>query len=118
VKILTISRKLWARGGEPKNTLYTDLLNTNGTMCCLGFAAKQLCGADYDDIRRKGQPRSVPRVFMEKLRWLLGVKPRSNSRDARALMVLNDKVSIDEKARENGIAAIFKKHGVRVRFVQ
>ena len=49
---LTIDRSKWARG---KNNGLSALLNDDGNMCCLGFAAIQITGLTPDDIQGFGQ---------------------------------------------------------------
>lgn len=49
---LVIDRNRWARG--KKNGL-SSLLNDDGNMCCLGFAALQITGLSETDIQGFGQ---------------------------------------------------------------
>lgn len=52
---LTIDRTRWARGGKNGQAA---LLNTGGTMCCLGFACRAL-GLEEAEIREEGDPDEV-----------------------------------------------------------
>ncbi len=49
---LTIDRLKWARG---KNNGVSALLNPDGNMCCLGFAALQITGLTEEQIAGYGQ---------------------------------------------------------------
>ena len=49
---LIIDRKKWARGG---NGGLSSLLNDDGNMCCLGFAAIQITGLTEEQIQGFGQ---------------------------------------------------------------
>jgi len=59
---LTIQRDKWARG---KNNGLSALLNDDGNMCCMGFAAIQITGLTPDQIRGFGQFEELPPELYE-----------------------------------------------------
>jgi hypothetical protein len=117
MKKLVINRKKWLRGPDRDSMLLDD----HGRMCCLGFAARQLCGAKPKDIRGHSSPASKPDVFETDLAWLIKKSrglPIQDSTVGNHLMSINDQSEgITDAKRERRIAAIFKKKGVRVTFV-
>lgn len=114
-KVLRISRKKWARGPRKHTALYCS----DRKMCCLGFAARQLCGAKIKDLVNKGSPSCVPGVFRRGLDWLLGhdsIFGVGNSYEANQLISVNDSMLTDRE-RERRIKEIFEANGVKVVFV-
>jgi hypothetical protein len=119
MKKLVISEKKWLSGEYLKKyrNSPSKLLNRQETrMCCLGFAAIQLCGANPRDIKNKACPEDVAEIFQKKLPWLLK-ENGSDSPVGLKLMKENDNTDIDMNTRKSRIAALFAEHGVKVVFV-
>lgn len=116
-KVLRISRKRWARGQRTETWLYSS---ADKTMCCLGFAARQLCGAKIGDIKNRGTPGAVQKVFADDLPWLISDVEcwrGGDSEESDALVELNDSTDLTDRERERGIRKVFAEHGVKVVFV-
>lgn len=118
-KKLVITRSTWARGD---NIEPNSLLNTEGMMCCLGFAGKQLCNLPDERLLDTGTPAHLGSAFTNGLSWLLeesedGTFPSfKDSDDCQVLMDFNDDSIISDAKREETIIEIFAKHGVDVTF--
>jgi hypothetical protein len=123
MKILTIIRRKWARGGKHGSSA---LLNDKGAMCCLGFYAKKL-GASNQTLMTE-----APHCLVESLHdsvkqatWRKRFRGLVKKKDgtylathlATDLMTENDSVDVPDRERESNIAKMFLKLGVRVKFV-
>lgn len=128
VKEFTIVRENWQRGVSSLDAL---LLNPdNNKMCCLGFYAKA-CKIPTSCINDIPDPELAQAVLRDKNnRWdtfLLYAdyddwdsnddKHYYHSAAASDLMRINDDEKMSEKDREAKIKEIFKKNGVKVKFV-
>lgn len=107
----TVKRKKWFRG---KGSWNSNLLNSSGNMCCLGFYALA-CGFEKSDIIDKLDPTNIIRhidcIWKTKLLDKFG-----NSAACYDLMSINDEGSISDKEREAKLKTLFKKMGVAVTF--
>jgi hypothetical protein len=113
MKTITIKRSKWARGGMNGDSF---LLNEAGNMCCLGFAANQMnriarCelfeGATPEDVYTKASPfTNVDEDGFVK----------DNVLSETAIMI-NDNARISDKVRERRLTTLFKKFGIKIKFV-
>lgn len=112
---LVISREKWCRGGELDGALLKD----NGTMCCLGFAAK----ADgYKGLRRKLMPADIYEVTKGKIRngitKRLVDKNGCNTALCNNLATINDDSVYTDNQRETFIKKRFSTINVKVTFTK
>lgn len=120
---LTIDRSKWARRGLNG---YSQLLNSKGAMCCLGFYTKA-CGATDQQLRGIPGPASLKDSGVAVPAWLVAELPdqspggswHSPSTEARRLMDENDgtETTTTEAELEAFITTTFAKHGVEVTFI-
>jgi hypothetical protein len=115
VTTLVIDRAKWG-------TEY--LLNSEGTMCCLGFLALK-CGADLTEIDEESSPKAVPNVdwpaeLIKIGRNLLRVgKFRDviqNSELTMKMMEINDDSGLKWSDKEKKLIPLFKKAGIKLSF--
>jgi hypothetical protein len=116
MKTITVDRKKWARGGKNGDAC---LLNDQGNMCCLGFAARQISRISRSALADAGMPCDV---YM-KPSFLTEIDTSSNPNEvqdnalSRAAANFNDDLKISDKMREYKLTRLFKKHGIKIRFV-
>lgn len=132
-KKLTIKRSLWYRG---KGGCGSFLMRSNGEMCCLGFAARQLGKVPEEDILGKSTPSDLldehrnwetDQLNPDEIRLhrqlssgglgFLYKKDLDNSNVCEGLMHSNDDHLLNEKEREEKIRDSFKRQGIEVEFV-
>jgi len=112
---LVISRKKWGRGKEDGR-----LLKDNGTMCCLGFAAK----ADgLKGLRRVGMPSNIRSIvngtpppangFVERLLD----EGHDDTKLCCELANTNDDMITTDSQKEKKITSLFAEKDIRVTFV-
>ena len=110
---LVIVRSKWARGGEDD----TQLLNSAGKMCCLGFYALA-CGYNPTEIEDYAEPETLAKNACGAVRpgykWLL--EGKENSPQAMNLMEVNDSTLFTNEHREAFIQTEFAKQGIAVTF--
>lgn len=141
IKSFTISRSIWARGSINTENGKNALLNSNGSMCCLGFYTKK-CGFLDNEILNIGTPSVLYNNFaITKGRaWLanyeqkpiydiswktkllfnknLTFSKKGDDSDITDLLTdYNDRIDFSEEDREKIIKKYFAKIGVKVRFV-
>lgn len=131
---LTINRKRWARGGKNGDAA---LLNTEGNMCCLGFACKKL-GFSVNEINGIGAPCDLMDALQEtkaqaeraakklaplaKYRVVMadeyGVDVRGEQKASTDnAMSINDDTDITDSVRERKLVPVLKRLGFNVKFV-
>lgn len=109
--VCVIDRALWARGGVQGNQGHgsTSLLNSNGTMCCLGFLG-ETCGVSREKLINTSLPESLPAEDLK-------LFPRVHNKDWGPFIGANDTRALSEAYRESKLRALAKKNGFRFRFV-
>ena len=112
-KKFTIFRKNWARGDRDKPNL---LLDKEGNMCCLGFAAES-AGCSRKDLLNTAGPTGL--LHRENIK-ITGLTYRGSNRSATqiciSLICTNDNSFLSDEERENRITKLFKKLDVDVEF--
>lgn len=130
VKAFTVDRSTWINGQMKQ--IYENagldrpnsmLLNDQGQMCCLGFYA-QACGIPRNKLDGVASPESVNigvEVALKRFGPIVesgaGWSGFMNSELASDLMAANDKGAVSPKRREQRIARLFKKGGIKVKFI-
>lgn len=115
VKSFVVDCKTWYRGRGSNSSC---MLNTNGKSCCLGFYARQ-CGVENKLMRKKATPLDVVRNTRDiQVQWDTKlIKHNKNSITCERLMETNDSRDLTEPEREKKLTALFKKNGIKVKFV-
>jgi hypothetical protein len=110
VEVVKLDPKTWDRG---RGNLEEVFLSGPNGMCCLGFAALQICGARLEDIKQRDAPVSALGV-----RWPTYLLDGNwcNTVLTNDLMRINDRVSAidEERVKALNLAAI--EHGAPIRF--
>lgn len=130
LKKLVIDRRTWYRG---QSSSASSLLRPDGTMCCMGFWAKQICGLRDDQIYHQsvlarlltieGSKTLTP----EQQAIVHGFRPFTdnqsitqeghNSYDPWSdIYICNDTPTIGPEEREKLIVAHFLRNGIEVEF--
>jgi len=117
MKKFTVKRKKWARGGQNGEAA---LLNRQGCMCCLGFAANQISRIPKKQLADEGEPCNVYKASS-----FLTIAERNedceldivNNDLSHKAIVINDDEDISDRLREEKLKKLFRKHGVLVKFV-
>ena len=104
----TVKRSNWYRG---QGTSGSRLLRVDGTRCCIGFVGEQ-CGIADEAMLNVGQICFVDGKSKSPKWFELG-----NADDLMQAYSLNDDNIVSDPQRETGLAAIFKKHGDTLVFV-
>lgn len=115
---LTIDRSRWRTGQESKSKTgegLTCLLNREGYMCCLGFAALAM-GAEEKEIYDVAEPYGVD-VDLPLLQRYVGEIHKCNSDLAATAIELNDYKDMSSTEREEKIQRLFAKHGINITFI-
>lgn len=115
IKTLTIKRSEWGRGpftlsgGGPRR-----LLNLEGFKCCLGFfslacgvPAKEILGASGPDNLKKDDQEKIPQLVFLEEHTALTIEA----------VKINDDPFIEEAEREQKLSELFRKKGVKLKFV-
>lgn len=114
-----VQRSKWLRGQDDGALL----LDKHGSMCCLGFVAKQ-CGAADGHLRGRATPSCVAwsdhgAVAMEALNGVL-TQPIYDDWEDTALSAdaipINDDPTLVDSEREAKLTALFAEHGYTLRF--
>jgi len=120
LKEFTVNRKRWDRGANAHGAL----LNEESTMCCLGFLARS-CDLKAADIRDRSDFSSFSnRYHVETNERLVsrvpGLYVKSGLRTKQIhddIVEVNDAGELNDTQREVKLARLFKRAGIRVRFV-
>lgn len=116
---LVINRRVWLRGEGSENSRL--LREEDGKRCCVGI---YLSALGVPDEMLKNATTAVwvvrRRLLPPAADWL--EQPDldivySTSEDARRLYATNDDMRESEEFREEIVAAIFRRHGVEVEYV-
>ncbi len=93
-----------------------ELLDSDGKMCCLGFAAKK-CNLSEKEIKGHGAPSDVVDFDnLGKMECFLN-KEGEDNRITNQLMLVNDSEGYkDQTKREERIIKLFAKLGTKVIF--
>lgn len=114
---LIIDRSKWRTGDDsPQRTGrgHTELLNSQGYMCCLGFRCHQM-GIPKNELLNRITPCElfdkwdIPDLFIRS-------RAGGNSRFASQAMMINDDLFITREQREEKIKEHFATIGVTVEF--
>jgi hypothetical protein len=117
MKSFTVRRKKWARGGINGEAA---LLNDEGCMCCLGFAACQISRIPKTILFDEGEPNGVYKSnsFLTVLEKLEDDSTEVSNNDlANRAMAINDDTDISDKMREAKLKRLFRKHKIIINFV-
>jgi hypothetical protein len=109
---LIIDRRVWMRG-----CAFTTLLTRFPTrqQCCVGIYLTAL-GAEDETLIGRSRVSEVWQDVPAAATWLLRDRSSLESSDAQELYSLNDKDCASESRREQKIAEVFERHGIRVVF--
>lgn len=126
--IVTIDESRWRSGGdddmhylpgESTGEGPTELLNGEGTMCCLGFGAMQLGNLEESDILDRGDPasleRKIPRLTVP-AKDVIGRRVYKNSSFSGQAIQINDDNKLTLKKRKSKLKNLFSKFGIVLRF--
>ena len=119
-KRLVIDRRKWLRNTQRKEDFDSCLLNSRGKMCCLGFYAKQFCGATDKKLLDKTTPETVPTLPWDEQLLVredhVGRYTPYNTPLTDNLMDVNDSNLTYGPSRELTIKELFKQMGIQVVF--
>lgn len=109
---LVIERAKWSAGHLKRVSDLGEnaLRNRDGTMCCLGFYARQVCGLKVKDITGVGLPCEVE-IWPES-----DVCLDTEINFAQEAVAINDTSSINRRERETNIRKHFAAKGIKVTF--
>lgn len=111
---LIINREKWRYGGDVNDDIlgFTQLLNTKGKMCCLGFRCHQL-GIPLKALKGKATPGNLSNNW--DIPDLID-KRGFNSVLTGAAISINDNAFISNEDREKRLIELFAKHDIIVKF--
>ena len=113
-----INRAKWRTGNDGHNSTgkgETLLLNPEGYMCCLGFAAKQLGKVSNAIVMDNGQPEDLGRVITPLTkRQIFGII--CNTEFADQCVGVNDDSRLTRKQRERNLIRKFNAQGIDLEF--
>jgi len=118
-KKVRINRFKW-RTGEEAPGLHTGegstlLLNEEGFMCCLGFAAKQIGKISNEKVMRCGEPDGIGTVISP-LTEKNGAGFICNTKFTEDCVTVNDDTKITRKQRERKLIRKFNAAGIDLEF--
>jgi hypothetical protein len=116
MKKFTVRRSKWARGSEGGDA---KLLNAQGNMCCLGFASCQISRIPKKKLLHACTPEEVFRggSFLTDIQRDDGEVSICDNTLTNAAIEINDSLTLTDEDREKQLKALFRKHGVIVKFV-
>jgi hypothetical protein len=116
MKKFTVRRSKWARGREGGDA---KLLNKQGNMCCLGFAACQISRIPKKKLLNAGTPEEVFKgeSFLTDIERYDGEISICDNTLTETAIGINDSLTLTDEDREKQLKALFRKHGVIVKFV-
>ena len=111
--VLVIDRERWGRG-DPKTGA---LMNDQGKMCCLGFAA-EACGLELTPDSDVMMPADLGDAKYKMPEWMCpqyddGSWPNQVTKAAQ----INDEAATTDAAKEEALKALFAMHGTKLYFV-
>lgn len=108
-----IDRSYWARSSKRKYVVDNNLLNDDGSMCCLGFVSLA-CGLKKKDISNIGLPYAVDQLPNKKYTEIWEAVCQECGEIAE---VNDDYIGKSDAQREAKLTKMFKKIGIDVSFV-
>ena len=119
-RAFVVDRSRW-RCGDQAHSSYgvsagkgaTYLLNSEGYMCCLGFACMQLFGSKDRQLRQTPSPSRIPRWSDKAL--LVGTDGEDTELTTRAIKI-NDSESMPLAEKEEKLIELFAKHNITLTF--
>ena len=111
--IFTIDRSQWVNATHGIGL--TQLYNTHGFCCCLGFVEQQL-GISQSKLRGKLEPRYTDVLNILTCPDSIGIHRLSNSHLARQAMAINDMQNTTDLDREIELCSLFFRHGHEIIF--
>lgn len=116
-KVFTVKRSKWARK-DSDNLLMgrSELLNSRGNMCCLGFVCNQL-GIDEAHLERIPTPRRLLSELRKKIKDYPFLDEGFNSALSKDAMKINDNPGLPSPEKEKQLTELFKKNGLTLNFV-
>ena len=116
-KVVVIDRSKWRTGSYSQDSSGigdTQLLNSEGFMCCLGFGIAQVGKVKKESLRGLSVPSSIDRV----------VSPFSRREKGQVLdtefsdrcVVINDNTVTSRAKKEEKLQEEFAKHGIVLLF--
>jgi hypothetical protein len=111
-----IDRSKWRTGGDSLNQKYgsTQLLNSKGFMCCLGFFCVQIDNRTTDEIIGVFEPIGLDNNIRGSN--LIG-DDGFTKLWVESAIIINDDDDISNETREERIHKLFKEHGYDVKFI-
>lgn len=118
MKTIKINRAKWRTGDFSKFQTglgTTRLLNKEGYMCCLGFAAQQIKRCPVSKLLGISTPTGLQCKIGELTqRTEIGI---TNTKFTSAAMNINDDVLIKRETKEFKLIKLFKQYGYNLVFV-
>jgi hypothetical protein len=115
----TVDRKTWLRGeGSDDSKL---LRESDGKMCCLGFACLQLGNVKKDSLKDVQVPVRIPgkerdKLLSTPLEFLISAD--NESCDIRLeMMTFNDVKGLSYKQREKQLKKLFAAKNIQIKFI-
>jgi hypothetical protein len=109
---LTINRSRWARTTVGQRKGFSELLNSDNNMCCLGFACIAL-GASPEEISDLGQPQLV--ATNHSLYPLVTPDRRLSGFSENAINI-NDNYRTSDSTKEKMLTVLFATEGIALTF--
>lgn len=116
MKTLVINRDKWTRGNINQSVYGTELLNSDGCMCCLGFYMIQHTKATEECIFHRITPMGVASHGECKIGQTILLEDGNNSQFTCDALAINDDNTFPEKERESELTKLFKTKGYHVEF--
>lgn len=117
-KVVRINRAKWRSGGSSEKATGKGsiaLLNQQGYMCCLGFAAHQLCRKSKNILLNKNNPDELDRIVLPLTKKSKGGFIYDTTFSAECINV-NDDRFITRKQRERKLIRKFNAQGIDLQF--
>lgn len=120
LKVVELDPSTWDRGREfdiptAKNPDSFISLSSKNGMCCLGFAAIQLCGATQDEIEMVGIPSECSNS-VEWPEYLVEPGYEVDTELTKELIKINDREGLDDKNRVEQLNQALKEAKAPIRF--
>ena len=127
-----INKENWRRGGPTQDKAEwgsTQLLNSQGKMCCLGFVCSQSGISDHN-LFGNAEPAEVHPQFKDKIPFLVTLRDSSEDLSiqpvleylvdtslAREAVSINDNPRLLDDKRIELLTELFAKHSIELEFV-
>jgi hypothetical protein len=124
-KPLVVDPSSWARGKETAENLGGYLFNQKTRKFdIMGWLIQSYCGYSSGDFGNQRIPSIFVRDvlgrgfhFPRPIEWLL-TPEGLDSEDCKALIFLNDDITIDDETRKKHITELLAKHDVEIKFTE